>query len=133
MNRTECFAMTELQLEIFDYLLFHTWSDAMTTFGIRSKRVIRTILIRTSFGYQWYPGHPGGALPYLNHNKEQRLLHLLEKHSENQDCLLTSEVVSLAFTMKQEMLIEAWASLIKRRSLTLASEIGLNPLPPSSS
>ena len=133
MNRTECFAMTELQLEIFDYLLFHTWSDAMTTFGIRSKRVIRTILIRTSLGYQWYPGHPGGALPYLNHNKEQRLLHLLEKHSENQDCLLTSEVVSLAFTMKQEMLIEARASLIKRRSLTLASEIDLNPLPPSSS
>ena len=98
---------SEYQMEIFDFLLLHSWSQAMENYGIHSKRVIKTIILRSAYGLHWYPGHPGGPWPYLNHDKESRLLYMIEKAAEEQQCLSIQEVISLAFALKQQILIDA--------------------------
>ena len=55
-------AMTSLQIEIFDSLLSMPWEQVMNRYGIKSKRVMQTIIKRTALGFNWYPGHPGGNL-----------------------------------------------------------------------
>ena len=95
-------AMTSLQIEIFDSLLSMTWEQVMNRYGIKSKRVMQTIIKRTALGFNWYPGHPGGNLPYLNSEKENRLLHFIEIASEHQECLYSSEVIYLAYAMRKE-------------------------------
>ena len=121
---------SEYQMEIFDFLLLHSWSQAMENYGIHSKRVIKTIILRSAYGLHWYPGHPGGPWPYLNHDKESRLLYMIEKAAEEQQCLSIQEVISLAFALKQQILIDARSSLLKRRCLKLAKS-DETILPPS--
>ena len=70
--------MTALQQEIFDYLLVHSWSSAMREYNITSRGTMKTLIIRSAMGYSWYPGHAGGAPPYLNAAKEERLAHLID-------------------------------------------------------
>ena len=94
--------MTSLQIEIFDSLLSMPWEQVMNRYGIKSKRVMQTIIKRTALGFNWYPGHPGGNLPYLNSEKENRLLHFIEIASEHQECLYSSEVIYLAYAMRKE-------------------------------
>lgn len=105
----------------------------MTEYGITSKGVMRTLVWRTALGYNWYPGHPGGSLPYLNASKEERLLHLIESACQEQESHSAVEVTKLALELRQEMMLEARSALIKRRCTTLASKIHNNIFPPSSS
>lgn len=125
--------MTELQQEIFDFLLLHSWNRAMSEYGITSKGSMKTIVLRTALGYNWYPGHPGGSLPYLNAVKEERLLHLIESACRGQESPSAVEVTKLALELRQEMVIEARSALIKRRCTTLTSKLDDHVLPPSSS
>ena len=74
----------------------------MNRYGIKSKRVVQIIMKRSALGFNWYPGHPGGNLPYLNSEKENRLLHFIEIASEHQECLYSSEVIYLAYAMRKE-------------------------------
>ena len=113
--------MTETQLEIWNYLILHTWADAMSNFNIKSKSVFRTIVMRTALGLDWSPELKGGPHPYLNFEKEHRLLHILERACENHQCLSLSEVATLATCLKRETNIEAISGLKKRRCSTLAT------------
>ena len=123
--------MSDLQQEIYDFLLLHSWSNAMREFGITSKGVLKTCITRTALGYNWYPGHPGGALPYLNYAKEERLVYLIEEACRDQESPSTFEVMNLALAMRQEMIIEARNSLLKRRCLALASQLEQTSLAPT--
>ena len=79
----------------------------MNRYGIKSKRVVQIIIKRSALGFNWYPGHPGGNLPYLNPEKENRLLHFIKRASEHQECLYSSEVIYLAYAMRKEMIVDA--------------------------
>ena len=115
--------LTEQQLEIYNFLLVHTWAEAMREFGITSKSVMRTIVLRTALGLEWFPEHPGGPHPYLNYEKEHRLLHIVERASEAHQCLSLPEVATLAACLKREANIEAISSLNSRRCTALAAKI----------
>ena len=123
--------MTQEQLEIFEFLRLHTWEQTMGEFGITSRSVLRTVIMRTALGLVWYPGHRGGPHPYLNFEKEAKLVHWIEEASNKHQCLATAEVSSLAFALKQEAIIEARASLLQRRCEALAREVPTEVLPPS--
>ena len=121
------------QQDLFEFLLFHTWEQTMKEFDIKSKSVLRTAIIRTALGLPWYKGHKGGPHPYLNFDKEAKLLHFIEESSESHQCLSTAEVASLALMLRQEAIREARASLCQRRCLHLAAALDPEMLPPSSS
>lgn len=123
--------MTEDQLAIFEFLRLHTWQQTMLEFGIKSRSVMRTIVIRTALGLVWYPGLGGGQRPYLNFEKETKLVHWIEEAAERHHCLATAEVASLAFALKQESIIEARAGLLQRRCEVLATQLQVDVLPPS--
>ena len=123
--------MTDLQQEIYDFLVLHSWSSAMREFGITSKGVLRTCITRTALGYNWYPEHPGGALPYLNYAKEERLVYLIEEACRDQESPSTFEVMNLVLAMRQEMIIEARTSLLKRHCVGLASKLEQTTLAPT--
>ena len=134
MSMPECESpMTQEQQDLFDFMLFHTWEQAMSQYNIRSRSVLRTALIRTALGLPWHQGHPGGPHPYLNFEKEAKLVHLIEEASENHRCVSTADVANLAFALKNESIIEACASLRQRRCPKLADSIQSEILPPSPS
>ena len=72
----------------------------MTEYGITSKGAMRTLVWRTALGYNWYPGHPGGSLPYLNAAKEQRLLHLIKSACHEQESHSAVQVTKLALELR---------------------------------
>ena len=125
--------MSQEQQDLFDFMLFHTWPQAMAEYGIKSRSILRTVLIRTALGLPWHRGHVGGPHPYLNFEKEAKLVHLIEEASESHQCLSTGDVASLAFALKTESIIEACASLRQRRCPKLADSIQGEVLPPSPS
>ena len=121
------------QQDIFEFLLLHSWELTMAEFSITSKSVLRTAIMRTALGLPWYKGHPGGPHPYLNFEKEAKLVHMIEEASERHQCLSAAEVGSLALMLKQEAVLEAQASLRQRRCPQLAATLDTEILPPSSS
>ena len=125
--------MTALQQEIFDYLLVHSWSSAMREYNITSRGTMKTLIMRSAMGYSWYPGHTGGAPPYLNAAKEERLAHLIDDLCREQESPSRYEVANLALSLRQEMLLEAHSALTKRRCVILASKLETRALAPSPS
>lgn len=120
------------QQDIFEFLLFHTWDQTMKEFEIKSKSVLKTAIVRTALGLLWYKGHSGGPHPYLNFEKEAKLVHFIEESSESHQCVSAAEVGSLALMLRQEAIREARASLRQRRCLNLAAALDAEILPPSS-
>lgn len=115
--------MTDQQVSIFNFLLLHTWTESMAEFNIKSKSIFRTIVMRTALGLEWFPEHPGGPRPYLNFEKEQRLVSMIEKASETHESAAICEVTALAACLKRETMIDAIASLNKRRCKGLADKL----------
>lgn len=103
----------------------------MREYKIKSKGTLRTLIMRSAMGYSWHPGHSGGALRYLNPIKEQRLANLVEELCRDQESPSRYEVANLALSMRQEMLLEAHSSLIKRRCVVLASKLEKQALAPT--
>ena len=44
--------LTDIQQEIFDYILTHSWAEALSTYGI-SRTTLQRVLQRTALGYRW--------------------------------------------------------------------------------
>lgn len=131
-ERNEIGQLTSIQVEIFNDLLTMSWDSIMKKYQIKSKRVLKTVIMRTALGYNWYPGHAGGNIPYLNAEKEKRLIYLINLASESQDSLYSGQVKDLAHAMKIEMILEAKHALHQRRCFNLESQLDIDIIPPSS-
>ena len=103
----------------------------MREYQIKSKGTMKTLILRTAMGYEWHPGHAGGALSYLNAAKEERLAHLIEDLCHDQESPSRFEVANMALAMRQEMLIEAQSSLVKRRCVKLAKNLESQAIAPT--
>ena len=103
----------------------------MREYKITSKGTMKTLILRTAMGYEWHPGHAGGALPYLNAEKEERLVHLIEELCRDQEAPSRFEVANMALAMGQEMLVEAQSALIMRRCVVLAKNLETKAIAPT--
>ena len=115
--------MTEYQMEIFDFLMNHSWTETLKKYGLSSRRVISVVAMRTALGVPWDEGSSGGALPYLSHDYIARLLHLIEIHSREHRSLRTCDQISLAQTLRVEMVATARRQLWMRGFFTLAAKL----------
>ena len=133
MEQSASKSMDPIQIEMFSDLLLYTWKQVMNKYGINSKSSFKTMVMRTAYGYHWQPGASGGSDPYLNYECELRLLHLLEKSAEENKCLRTCDVITIAHSIRLEMQESARTSLHARRCFNLESQIPIDAPPPSRS
>ena len=116
--------MSIQQVELFDYLLTHTWAETMANFGMRSADVFRTCVQRTALGYYWSPDMKcAGRLHYLAYDYEQRLVHIINDKAEDHACCTIAEVQELARLLRAEQFSNARASLMKRNCPRLAAKM----------
>ena len=123
--------MTNEQIEILDYLLTHNWQETAHHFQIASHGALQTCVLRTAFGYHWSTGtSKGGRLHYLLFEGEQRLREFLTANAEDHQRCTLGDVVELAKLLKQEQLMEARTSLMKRRCPKLAEKATIESIEP---
>ena len=122
---------TPYQLRIFNFLREHSWTETVAEFELSSKRVVSVIAMRTALGLKWHRGHLGGARPYLNGAYMARLVHLIDLYTSEHRSIRTCELLSLAQTLREEMMSQAYRELLIRGCPQLAKEISGDISPPS--
>lgn len=120
----EAHQLTEIQSQIFDYLLTHSWSETMEEFAFRSKETLSRCIIRTALGYRWDTDNTNsGKTPYLSLLYEERLVGLCDQQSKAHNCLTTADVADLARLARSEMYSTARSALLARHCPRLAAKL----------